>query len=525
MLELIKYEEDLPIQVQLLRIKQYPWHTHKDIQIIYVIEGEVELKMTYTRYRLVQNNIHFIHSTDVHGFKEISKNNLVVVLSLSMEYFTEYFPDLDTQVFSTKVSEDVATYKKQMALKTYIFSIISEFYSRQKGYKERLKNLSQEMIKALYQEFRGFSVNVEKRTFEYKAPYDMVQIERISRVVSFVYQNYPYKMSLAAIAKQENINNYYLSHLFQRLVGDSFRNFVSMVRVEMSEFELLTTETSISQISQAVGFSNAKYYVENFRQWFGCHPREYRQLYKSEILGAAQVIIQELPLHTINDAIESYGESPVFKGAAEATRSAVFDFKKASRTVLPSPKGRTSAADLYRDYQPHQDCLALLKAYVRSPFPLPPDPVFSDTETCSGGMVALNGMAKPLYYVYQFLDMQFEQIGAWDLWYMITRKGDNAQILFFNESPDKDQDFEFHFFRMPGHYQITEHRLSAANSCIELWKQLQFAEPLARREQEQIKRMSEPRIRFQTTASSGSFTYCAQLAPMDICFTEVEKMW
>lgn len=524
MLDLIQYEEDLPVQVQLLNVQQYPWHTHKDIQIVYVIEGEVELKMTYTRYRLVQNNIHFIHSTDVHGFKEISKNNLVVILSLSMEYFTEYYPDLDTQVFSTKVSEDVATYKKQMALKTYIFSIISEFYSRHRGYKERLKDLSREMIGTLYQEFRGFCVNVEKRTFEYKAPYDMVQIERISRVVSFVYQNYPYKMSLAAIAKQENINNYYLSHLFQRLVGDSFRNFVSMVRVEMSEFELLTTDTSISQISQAVGFSNAKYYVENFRQWFGCHPREYRQLYKNEILGAAPVIIRELPLHTINDAIETYRETPVFEGAAEEIRSTVFDFKKAGYTALPSRKDRGAAAELYRDYEPHKDCLEMLKAYMKSPFPLPSEPVFSDTEMCSAGMVALNGLPKPLYYVYQFLDMQFEQIGAWDSWYMITRRGDNAQILFFNESSDREQDFEFHFFHTSGSYQIIEHRLSASSSCIALWKQLGFTEPLACREKEQIQRMSAPRISFQTMASSGSFTYRTCLMPMDICFAEVRKI-
>ena len=274
MLEKIQYNEGLPLKVQVLEIQQYPWHMHEDIQIIYVMEGEIELKMTYTRYRLVKNNMHIIHSDDVHGFKSLSKNNLVVVLSFNMEYYSEYYPDLDTQVFTTKVSEDVATYKKQLAMKTRIFSIISEFYGRGKGYKEQVMEVSLELIEALYQDFRGFTVNLEKRIFEHQVSHDMLQIDRISRVVSFVYQNYPYKLSLASIAEKENINNYYLSHLFQRLVGDSFRNFVSMVRVEMSEAELLTTETSIAQISQNVGFSNAKYYVENFKDWFGCHTKE-----------------------------------------------------------------------------------------------------------------------------------------------------------------------------------------------------------------------------------------------------------
>ena len=47
MLREIEYEKDLPVKVQVLQIQQCPWHIHDDIQIIYVLEGEVELKLTY----------------------------------------------------------------------------------------------------------------------------------------------------------------------------------------------------------------------------------------------------------------------------------------------------------------------------------------------------------------------------------------------------------------------------------------------------------------------------------------------
>ena len=43
MLREIEYEKDLPVKVQVLQIQQCPWHIHDDIQIIYVLEGEVEL--------------------------------------------------------------------------------------------------------------------------------------------------------------------------------------------------------------------------------------------------------------------------------------------------------------------------------------------------------------------------------------------------------------------------------------------------------------------------------------------------
>ena len=197
MLETIQYDDNLPVKVQLLNIQKYPWHTHNDIQIVYIINGEVELKMTYARYHLVKNNMHFIHSQDVHGFRSVTSNNMVLILSLKMDYFTKYFPDLDTQVFTTKVSENIATYKKQLALKAHIFSIISEIHEKKKGYEGRVKEISHSLLEALYKDFRGFTVDVEKRTFEHQVSHDPVQADRISRVVSFVYQNYPYKLGLA----------------------------------------------------------------------------------------------------------------------------------------------------------------------------------------------------------------------------------------------------------------------------------------------------------------------------------------
>ena len=90
------------------------------------------------------------------------------------------------------------------------------------------------------------------------------QTDRISRIICYVYENYSSKISLAAIAAEENINTYYLSHLFQRFVGKSFRDFINMSRVEMSEYEILATDKAISKIALDTGFSNYSYYIDAF---------------------------------------------------------------------------------------------------------------------------------------------------------------------------------------------------------------------------------------------------------------------
>ena len=522
MLEKIQYEDGLPIKVQVLKIQEYPWHMHNDIQIIYVLEGEIDLKMTYTRYYLSKNHMHFIHSDDVHGMKGLTENNLVVVLSLNMDYFSQFYPELDTQVFTTKDSEDVATYKRQLAMKAHIFAIISELYGEKRGYKNRIKELSLELMDALYKDFRGFKVDRVNRSFEHMVSHDILQVDRVSRVVSLVYKNYPYKVSLASIAEKENINTYYLSHLFQKQIGDSFRNFVSMVRVEMSEAQLLTTDASVSQISQNVGFSNAKYYVENFKEWFGCHPKEYRQLYKDQVLGKAAVRVTELPLESINDVIDSYSEFPVFIGASSIIRSAKIDVTQEPEGTIVPIRHRLIPKKLYEHYDPFVQCLSMVKALVKPPHQLPQPPLFDSPQEAIG-LQALNGLKKPQYYLYQLLYTMYETVVCPEDTYLLVKSGEDYQLLFFNDNKGESQSYEFNLFKISGNYQITERRFQAGSSCISGWKQLDFKIQLTSQEFESIQALSIPRTAYQMISPRGSYTFSANLSANEILFLELKK--
>ena len=531
MLKKIDYEDGLPVKLEVCTIGQYPWHTHNDIQIVYVLEGEIEIKIAYARYTLVKNNIHFIHNDDVHGFKGLTKNNLVLFISFNMEYFLEFFPDLNTQVFTTKVGENVITYKKQLAIKTHIFSIISELYSKGIRYRENIQEISRDLISDLYANFRGFTLDLSSRTFEHKVPHDMLQIDRIGRVVSYIYKNYPYKLNLSEIAKAENINSYYLSHLFQQFIGDSFRNFVSMARCEMSEAELLSTDVSITQISQNVGFSNLKYYTDRFREWFGCSPKEYRQLYRGEILGNARTDVKFLPLNTIDNTIRTdYGELPVFTGASSRVMSASVNFARFENheaALKRLPHMSSEIGKMYRDYDAHADCIAFLKEAFKNPLAINPliarCSLYDNAEN-PHGLFTYNGLKKPLYYLCEFLKSQHEFLVKHTGWYMITSDTRDIQLLFFNDDDENEQDFEFSFFDAPGAYQMRISRMNRENSCITLWKQLNFKPDLTAVDKESIETISAPAMSMKLLNTSGSFTYNETLAPNEIVFVQMRLL-
>ncbi len=111
MMEALQYDENLSVKVQLLNIHSYPIHNHKDFQILYVLEGELSLRLFYATYRLHPGSIHIIHSEDVHSMESITDENLVLILSFDSDYFQSIFPHFITTVFITNIEE--GTFKKK----------------------------------------------------------------------------------------------------------------------------------------------------------------------------------------------------------------------------------------------------------------------------------------------------------------------------------------------------------------------------------------------------------------------------
>ncbi len=312
-LEKIEYRENMPINVRLQDIDDYPWRYHKDITIVFLLDGEVELKLSYSYYKLTKGDIHIIHTNDVYGFKKLSCSNKVLFVHFNAEYFKEEYPHLDTQIFTTKLTANPAKYNEQQLLRQNILSIALNYAKIDSVHTKEIISIEEEIagearriLHVLQEHFQSFSLNQDRREFEHKKSHDAMQSERISQIVSHIYANYDSKLSLTEIAENINLNKYYLSHLFQKYAGENFRAFVSMVRVEISEAMLLETNDSISQIAVDVGFSNAKYFTDNFKTWFGCAPKEYREIFRDETIVKKETkMIEYLPAK-YGELIEKY---------------------------------------------------------------------------------------------------------------------------------------------------------------------------------------------------------------------------
>ena len=79
-------------------------------------------------------------------------------------------------------------------------------------------------------------------------------------------------------------------------------------------------------------------------------------------------------------------------------------------------------------------------------------------------------------------------------------------------------------FDAPGAYQMRISRMNRENSCITLWKQLNFKPDLTAIDKESIETISAPAMSMKLLNTSGSFTYNETLAPNEIVFVQMRLL-
>lgn len=272
--EKIKYSEGLPIKINILEAENYFLHYHTDIEIIFVLEGSIVFENGRKPKKVLNaGEIQIINSREMHGFSSNTKN-IVMIVQLDCVYFSRHYSYLENSFFVQDNNIEGLEMLKSLLCKLYM-----QVFYENAGYKNKAIETAHNIISCLKSEFGSFIV--EQGLFinnnaDIKRKKDK---ERINRIIRYIYDNYYRKIKISEIAENEHLSVYYLSHLIKAATGLSFQDLLSFIRVEESEKLLLSTNDTMSMISNNVGFSATRYYVKWFEAWFGMTPKEYRRLY------------------------------------------------------------------------------------------------------------------------------------------------------------------------------------------------------------------------------------------------------
>ena len=281
LLKKISYADDFPINIRILKIHNIPLHFHSDIEFVFVLRGEISLTSGYCSYTLKAGDIFTNNGHEIHSLSSADPDNIVAMLQISNGFFTKYFPTLGKSSYRTNSIAESS--KRQDDLRRMLLRVLLHYLRKSLNYKNQCIYETIDLIKYLNKYFNLFTLS--DRVVVTMEDDNPLTIERLSRIISYIYDNYRSKVTLENISELEHLSTFYLSHLIKDYTGMSFRDFLCFVRVERSEIELLDTDNKISRIAKDVGFSTTAYYCKFFEHWYGHSPEEHRSIFQPLVMG------------------------------------------------------------------------------------------------------------------------------------------------------------------------------------------------------------------------------------------------
>ena len=101
--------------------------------------------------------------------------------------------------------------------------------------------------------------------------------EELEKIVNFIGENYQNSsLSLNSVAEAIALHPDKVAALLKQGYGQTFKQYLNMLRLTESQRLLRSTDRQISEIAAVVGYNSVTHFNRLFKQTYSCTPREYR---------------------------------------------------------------------------------------------------------------------------------------------------------------------------------------------------------------------------------------------------------
>lgn len=238
-------------------------HWHRSIEIFAVCSGELEFYVDDRQWHLAPGNFMIVNSNEVHSIDSPLPNE-TIVLQIPLKLFEEYFTGEQFIWFSHEPGRRDERFME-------LIRELYEVYSRKAcGYDMQMKSIFYQIMYLLVKDYRLIEVD---EVFVRKNK----NLNKLSAITSYMKENYTGDLMLEEVAKVFDYSPNYLSRMFQKYAGITFKSYVQSIRLDYAVKDLDDGRYSITEVALKNGFSGSKALARAFRKKYGMLPSDYRE--------------------------------------------------------------------------------------------------------------------------------------------------------------------------------------------------------------------------------------------------------
>ena len=99
----------------------------------------------------------------------------------------------------------------------------------------------------------------------------------LSSTMTYIREHLGHKLTLEELSRQASLSPYYFAHLFKEETGISPIEYVAMTKINYAKNILKTTENSITEIADLLGYSSDASFINALKKRAGLSPARFRR--------------------------------------------------------------------------------------------------------------------------------------------------------------------------------------------------------------------------------------------------------
>ncbi|MFA9560005.1 helix-turn-helix domain-containing protein [Evansella sp. AB-rgal1] len=257
---MIVYENrEIPFSFNTVKNMTFHPHLHQQIEIVYVLEGEMEVSINGQSKVLQSNELAISFPNAIHSYKT-SEFSKIAILIFNIDIATDYSNLLLQHEPTTPFLQSRGIHKDI----PYCMNTFQE---------ESPKNMD---IKLL----RGYVSMMLGRILESLTLVETnqsINSNLTHRMLVYIMNHFQEEITLESVAKHLGASKYYLSRIFSKKIGSNFNTYINSLRVRHAQYLLSNSNKSITEIAYESGFESQRTFYRAFKQESNIIPREYRK--------------------------------------------------------------------------------------------------------------------------------------------------------------------------------------------------------------------------------------------------------